>query len=279
MDVYGVDFTSRPSRAKPITCLRCRLEDGVLRAGDMDAFADFGAFELMLKRPGRWIAGLDFPFGQARKFIVEIGWPQTWEDYVRCAGELEREDFRAELEEYRRDRADGDKEHRRATDIAAGSISPQKLYGTPVALMFFEGAPRLIRAGVTIPHMQAGDPDRIVVETYPGVLARQIIGKRSYKNDAVAKQTPDLLKARRDLLDGLCEGALRAELGFDISADPRLCEDPGGDQLDALLCAVQAAWAWQNRADGYGAPPAVDPLEGWIADPLVSRRALPSETS
>jgi hypothetical protein len=46
----------------------------------------------------------------------------------------------------------------------AGSISPQKLYGTPVALMFFEGAPRLLRSGVSIPHMHAGDPERMVVE-------------------------------------------------------------------------------------------------------------------
>lgn len=279
MDVYGVDFTSRPRRAKPITCLHCRLQDGVLRAGGMDAFADFGAFELMLKRPGPWIAGLDFPFGQARKFIKGVGWPQTWEDYVRHAWELGPEGFREALEAYRRDRADGDKEHRRATDVAAGSISPQKLYGVPVALMFFEGALRLIRAGVTIPHMRAGDPDRVVVETYPGVLARQIIERRSYKNDATAKQTRDLLEARHDLFKGLCEGALREQLGFEVSADPRLCDDPGGDQLDALLCAVQAGWAWQNRANGYGAPATVDPLEGWIADPFVTRRASDPETS
>ena len=62
--------------------------------------------------------------------------------------------------------------NRRATDIAASSISPQKLYGVPVGLMFFEGAPRLMRLGVTIPGLQSGDPERIVVEAYPGVLAR-----------------------------------------------------------------------------------------------------------
>jgi hypothetical protein len=50
------------------------------------------------------------------------------------------------------------------TDIAAGSVSPQKLYGVPVGLMFFEGAPR------PIPKLHYGDPKRIVVEAYPGVL-------------------------------------------------------------------------------------------------------------
>ena len=48
-----------------------------------------------------------------------------------------------------------------------------------------------------------------------------------------------------------------------------LADDPTGDRLDAFLCAVQAAWAWTHRASGYGAPPDLDPLEGWIADPVV----------
>lgn len=40
-------------------------------------------------------------------------------------------------------------------------------------------------------------------------------------------------------------------------------------QLDALLCAIQAAWAWTQRDQGFGLPKHVDPLEGWIADPHV----------
>jgi hypothetical protein len=32
MRVYGIDFTSRPRRAKPITCLECTLTDRRLRA-------------------------------------------------------------------------------------------------------------------------------------------------------------------------------------------------------------------------------------------------------
>ena len=267
MDVYGIDFTSRPRPAKPITCLRCRLADGVLRAGELEAFTDFAAFEAMLRRPGPWIAGLDFPFGLPRKFITSIGWPQSWAGYVEHAASLGRDGFRAALEDYRLDRPAGDKEHRRATDIAAGSISPQKLYGTPVALMFFEGAQRLVRAGVTIPQMQIGDPERVIVEVYPGALARRLIGRRSYKNDIRAKQTPLQLEERRAMLALLTTETMRARLGFAVEAKDDLCADPGGDALDALLCAVQAAWAWTRRAAGYGAPADVDPLEGWIADP------------
>jgi hypothetical protein len=100
---------------------------------------------------GPWIAGIDFPFGQARRFIETIGWPCGWADYVRHAQSLTRSGFREALNAYRKTRRSGDKEHRRQTDIAAGSVSPQKLYGVPVGLMFFEGAPRLVASNVTIP--------------------------------------------------------------------------------------------------------------------------------
>jgi hypothetical protein len=227
----------------------------------------------MLQRPGPWIAGIDFPFGQSRKFIETIGWPADWRSYVTYARSLGREGFRDALNKYRQPRPKGDKEHRRQTDIAAGSVSPQKLYGVPVGLMFFEGAPRLAESDVTIPHLQAGDPDHIVVEAYPGCLARQIIDGRSYKSDSKKGQTPERRKARNDLLGWLRGGALKDLYGIEIEAPDTLCEDPAGDHIDALLCAIQAAWAWQNRAEGWGAPSPIDPLEGWIADPSLLRAA------
>ncbi|MES9967114.1 MAG: hypothetical protein ABW074_07580, partial [Sedimenticola sp.] len=49
-----------------------------------------------------------------------------------------------------------------------------------------------------------------------------------------------------------------------------LVDDPKGDGLDALLCAVQAAWAWSRRDRGYGIPDDVDRLEGWITDPALA---------
>jgi hypothetical protein len=265
MDVFGIDFTSRPRRLKPITCLHCTLEGDVLCAGDLEEWTDFAAFELALQRPGPWIAGIDFPFGQARRFIETIGWPRGWPDYVRYAQSLTRSEFREELNAYRRTRRRGDKEHRRQTDIAAGSVSPQKLYGVPVGLMFFEGAPRLLASNVTIPRLQYGDPKRIAVEAYPGVLARQLIGNRSYKQDTRKKQTSEQRMARLDLFNGIVNGCLRNRYGLGVKAQFELCEDPSADHLDALLCAIQAAWAWQTGLDGFRNR--IDPLEGWIANP------------
>jgi hypothetical protein len=207
MKILGIDFTSGPSRRKPITCIHCTLYDDALRPQSFEEWPSYESFEAALAKPGPWIAGIDFPFGQSRRFIETIGWPQSWAAYVHHASQLGRTGFREALNVYKENRFAGDKEHRRATDEAASSISPQKLYGVPVGLMFFEGAPRLLASGVTIAHLHDGDPQRIAIEAYPGVLARQFIGRRSYKNDTRKKQTADQQEARRDLLQALREEA------------------------------------------------------------------------
>ena len=46
--VYGIDFTSRPSRRKPITCLECRLVGDSLRLVKMKTWTTFGGFEAFL---------------------------------------------------------------------------------------------------------------------------------------------------------------------------------------------------------------------------------------
>lgn len=269
MNIYGIDFTSGPTRRKPITCIPCRLEDDALQVGELQELTDFGAFENALRTPGPWIAGIDFPFSQSRTFIENIGWPQTWTGMIDHVSSMDRKAFRKALDDYRATRQPGDKEHRRQTDIAAGSISPQKLYRPPVGLMFFEGAPRLRKSGVTIPGLQDGDPGRITVEAYPGLLARKLIGRRSYKQDAKAKQTADQHRTRLDLLVALTDEGAYKHYGLRIDAPRTLADDPGGDALDALLCAVQAAWAWTRREQQFGMPSGTDPLEGWIADPAL----------
>ena len=96
--------------------------------------------------------------------------PLVAESYVTYAGTLGREGFCKALDAYRFPRPFGNKQHLRRTDTLARSLSPQKLFGIPVGKTFFEGAPRLLRSGVTIPALQAGDPIRIVVEAYGSPL-------------------------------------------------------------------------------------------------------------
>jgi hypothetical protein len=122
----------------------------------------------------------------------------------------------------------------------------------------------LVDAGVHLPGLHAGDATRVALEGYPGLLAREVLGTRSSKSDTKAKQTPDRLIARIDLVDALDRGATRLALRLKLTHAQReeLIADASGDRLDAVLCLVQAAWA--STRPGFGLPAQIDPLEGWI---------------
>jgi hypothetical protein len=96
------------------------------------------------------------------------------------------------------------------------------------------------------------------------MLARELIGNRSYKSDDRAKQTTERLIARKDLVDALEQGRTRLGLRVVLSHAQReqLVDDASGDTLDAVLCLMQVAWA--QGQPNWGLPAGLDPLEGWI---------------
>lgn len=263
--MHGVDFTSRPRIGKPLIVASGRIERSAFRLLAIEELTGWPGFESWLRRPGPWIAGFDFPFGLPREAVNDLGWPGQWPqlvEYCRCLG---REAFRAALDRYRESRPAGQRYAHRATDHPAGSHSPLKLVNPPVGLMFLEGAPRLLDAGVSIPGLHPGDPQRVALEAYPGFSARQMV-TGSYKNDAAAKQSPARRQARKSMVAALMTGD--NPLGIALTGSTQqlnsLVGDATGDRLDAVLCVMQAAWAWQRRDDNYGLPAHVDPLEGWI---------------
>ena len=193
--VLGVDFTSAPRPRKPITVARGRLVAGALALEAIDPIYDWPAFEGLLAERGPWIGGFDFPFGLPREAVIDLGWPGDWPALVAHCAALGRTELRAAFDAYRASRPAGRKYPHRATDLPAGSHSPIKLVNPPVALMFLEGAPRLARAGVTIPGLAAGDPQRVAVEAYPGLAARAIT-RASYKSDESRKQTAERRRVR-----------------------------------------------------------------------------------
>jgi hypothetical protein len=137
--------------------------------------------------------------------------------------------------------------------------------------MLHAGVPRLLGVGAYLPGLQAPPAvaSRVALEAYPGLLAREVLGQRSYKSDDKAKQTPERLIARKDLLMALETGQTRLGLRLKLShaQHDALVEDASGDSLDATLCLMQAAWAQQQHAAGaplYGLPTNMDSLEGWI---------------
>ena len=139
-----------------------------------------------------------------------------------------------------------------------------KWVNPPVAYMLHAGAPLLQLAGVSIPKMVNGDKDRIALEAYPGMVARSIT-KASYKNDTPAMQTPERRAARKEIVRALEQGDYPFAIKLDAGKFKQtLINDGSGDYLDAVLCAIMAAWAYQRRYQDYGLPPDTDPLEGWI---------------
>jgi hypothetical protein len=258
--ILGVDFTCAPRKAKPITAALARLEDDTLRVETIERLETFAAFEALLARPGPWVGGFDFPFSLPLELSRDLGWPADWRALVEHCSAFSREDFRARLDAYRETRPAGRRYAHRATDHPAGSSSPMKLVNPPVALMFHEGARRLLSAGVFIPALAEGDRTRVALEAYPGLLVRKQLGVReSYKSDTRSEQTPARRAARERVAEALRAGK---PLGIRLRTRIDLAADGSGDLLDAAICAVQAAWA--ARRPGYGIPPHAPAGEGWI---------------
>lgn len=260
----GVDFTSRPSRRKPITVALGRAAQGVVRLERIESHAEFASFAAWLQTPGPWLGVFDLPFGLPRELITTLHWPTEWIPLMRHYAALSRDEIRDAFAAFCNARPVGGKFAHRATDGPAGSSPSMKWVNPPVAFMMHAGVPLLIDAGVHLPGVHAGDATRVALEGYPGLLAREVLGSRSYKSDTKAKQTPERLIARIDLVDALDQGRTRLGLRLKLSHAQRddLIADASGDRLDAVLCLVQAAWASQ-RPD-YGLPREIDPLEGWI---------------
>jgi hypothetical protein len=279
MRIFGVDFTSAPGPAKPIVAARCSLAGDRLAVEGFLTLRDLAAFERGLAAPGPWVAGLDFPFGMPRRLGHSLGWPGAWEDYVGQVAALGGPGWEELLNLYRAAQAAGDREHLRATDRLARAKSPMKLYGVPVAKMFFAGAPRLLASGVCVIPCRPNGDDRVALEAYPALVAHRLLGRRPgrYKAEARREQTSSQERERRALAAALASPRLRATYGLELAMDRFLVAeavaDPLGDRLDAVLAAVQAAWGCGRRAHGWGAPEPCDRWEGWIVDPATAARA------
>ena len=263
--VFGIDFTSAPSAHKPIRVAAGQTQANVVRLTGLTALDSLDAFSSWLAQPGPWLAGLDLPFGLPRELVLALGWPTAYAALIDHYAALSRAEIRDRFAAFCDARPAGGKFAHRACDGPAGASPSMKWVNPPVAWMLHAGVPRLVAAGVHMPGLRDGDPARVALEAYPGLLARELIGRRSYKSDTKAAQTPERLIARKDIVDALEQGRTRLGLRLKLSHAQRdaLVADASGDSLDAVLALLQAAWAATQPR--YGWPEGVDPLEGWIA--------------
>ncbi|MDR7331202.1 DUF429 domain-containing protein [Roseateles asaccharophilus] len=263
--VFGIDFTSAPSARKPIRVAAGVRQGAVTRLNGLMALPSLDAFSDWLAQPGPWVAGFDLPFGLPRELVEHLGWPTDYAALMAHYAALSRAEIRDLFAAFCDARPAGGKFAHRACDGPAGASPSMKWVNPPVAWMLHAGVPRLIAAGVHLASLLPGDESRVALEAYPGLLARELIARRSYKSDTKAAQTPERLIARKDIVDALEQGRTRLGLRLKLSHAQRdeLVADASGDSLDAVLAMLQAAWAASRPR--YGWPDAVDPLEGWIA--------------
>ena len=271
MNLVGCDFSSRPTHKKPIVLALGSLSKGRVQLLKLERCESPEAFNAWLGQPDVWVGAFDLPFGLPRELATQLGWPLDWDGCIRHYASLTREDIRNTFKAFCDARPVGQKFAHRATDLPAGSSPSMKWVNPPVAYMLHAGVPALLMAGVHLPGLQPhnGTANRIALEGYPGLLAREVLGKTSYKSDDKAKQTPERLIARKDLITALEHGQTRLALRLKLTHAQRdtLVADASGDSLDAVLCLMQAAWAQGQHEQGaplYGLPVNMDPLEGWI---------------
>jgi len=243
-----------------------------LRIEDSEEMKDFAGFVAFLEKPGPWVCGMDFPFGQPGDLVAALGWPKDWAGYVGEVARLPKEEFEDLIRADMARRPPGSKWRYRLADRRSGSSSAMMLFRVPVGKMFYRGAPRLLASGVSVEPCRPTRDPRVAVEAYPAVVARCFLGRAPYKRDGVP-DTPERKAARGTLISALASEALREAYGFVVEVDgswrEELVGDPSADALDSLLCAVQAAWAYTRKDDGWGVPPECDADEGWILDPAL----------
>jgi len=205
-ELWGCDFSSAPSRRKPIVLARGGLRAGRVLLERLETFETLNGFGQRLAEPGHWVGGFDLPFGLPRELVEQLGWPTDWLACMRHYAALSRAEIRECFAAFCAARPAGGKFAHRATDRPAGSSPSMKWVNPPVAYMLHAGLPLLLEAGVSLPGLCSGDEARVALEAYPGLLARSVLGARSYKSDDKAKQTPERLIARKDLLHALEQG-------------------------------------------------------------------------
>ncbi len=250
----------------------------------VDRIESFSAYECFLEQSGPWIGGFDHPFGQPIPLLDRLALPHRWADYVPAIERWGRDGFAARVKALQAAQPPGAKEWHRVGDALAGASAPHKTVNPPVGWMFVEGAPRLLKAGVTVRPLHEGDSDRIALEAYPALIARRFAG--GYKTDTMSKHTAAHIAGRRAILAGLSSARMKSDFGFSVRLPPALApkalDDPSGDTLDAILCAAQAGWAWTmrvNRRAPFGIPNRHHPTirtEGWIVDPCLLGSSRPS---
>ncbi len=270
MQIIGLDFTSAPTKTKPLIMAVGHLEGNQLTLQTIHRWHTFQPLEAWLADHPHCVAGFDCALGLPLRFLHNMHWATDWAQMVAHVRGMSKTDFVRVVREYSRPRAKGDRYHFRLTDKLAGAQSPMQMDYIPVGKMFYEGATRLATFGVNLPAHRVTASPCTIVEVYPALFVRALTGvKGGYKSETNPTHG---FNQRADLLGQLAIGAARlyeVEICLSATQQAQCLADHKGDTLDAVLAMIQAAWAHQQRDYNYGIPAQIPHAEGWIVDPTL----------
>jgi len=78
LSLIGCDFSSSPSKRKPIVLAMAQARQGRVQLQALQTFDTLVAFGDWLVQPADWVGGFDLPFGLPRELVETLGWPNNW---------------------------------------------------------------------------------------------------------------------------------------------------------------------------------------------------------
>lgn len=277
--LWGIDFTSAPTRQKPIVAVKGSLLpcEKIINVDHIYQCTTFAEFEAFLHTPPTQpqMVAVDIPLGLPADFLKAINWPSdSWEQYLKHISSLNKSAYRHSIRTYQAQQPKGAKEPKRPCDSIAGALSPTKLHYIPTANMLYEGATRIAhQTHISVwPCRYQSKSNFQLVEGYPALVMKTLspinnnADATGYKHEN--KQTNSSEAKRQQLLalmaSPIASTMYGGKLSLTESQQQAVIADYKGDVIDALACLLQACWA-ANNLSKLIMPNKI--IEGWIVDP------------
>lgn len=247
MRYIGVDFSSSPSRQKPIVA--ATLDASEVWFSTLKSLTEFR--EWFLVQHG--LIGIDAPFGYPAELCQEVFGTTDWGRVTEQLATIKLHDrldgLEAQVKDFRDRRPEGKKEPRRLTDIEAKAFSAMKFGRPPVGRMAARLIPMLHESSFNIAPVRMNSSPVTVVEVYPGRYVKDTLGGVTYKGEKSSAAT------RQQILEST---------GITVSESDRalIVDDEEADYVDALI-AVRQLKDWHEKGRWLPISDQVR-LEGWI---------------
>lgn len=200
----------------------------------------------MIQESQKALWAFDFPFG----FPLEvIGIGAKWSKHFNLLSEWGENAYGLGLECLRRAKVLGGPNHlRRLTDIE--EKTPFDAYHYRIIYQTFYGMRDVLgplrrrkhTAIIPFQYRRLSSARRVLVEACPAsTLKRLLLPHRNYKQPGNGRLTPNRLRTRRVILDGLAKYVVIADTHRRV-----IMRNSGGDALDAVIAAVGAIRSWQS---------------------------------